>query len=217
MSLLLAGSILGAAGLSSAGALYANQQNLKNTNKWNDVSVDLANTAHQREVLDLKAAGLNPVLSASGSGASVPSLGAAHMDNPAQGLADGMSTAANYMSSAYKAQVANTRANTEAVNLQNSALSADRRVMDIQRDMQEELALTERDATLDFLGHKTRMTKKGPVTTFDPKQYEKAKGLYKEALQSDIKNRANANLRNWISTGANAVNSASGVIRAIKK
>lgn len=42
----------------------------------NAQSIELANSAHQREVADLQAAGLNPVLSAGGSGATTPQLGA---------------------------------------------------------------------------------------------------------------------------------------------
>jgi hypothetical protein len=51
----------------------------------------MSSTAHQREVSDLKQAGLNPVLSATGgSGASTPSGSMATMTDPGQGIAQAM-------------------------------------------------------------------------------------------------------------------------------
>ena len=93
------GAVIGAAASLAGSALSAKGQ--RDTNDANrEMSAEqrawqerMSNTAHQREVADLRAAGLNPILSAGGSGASTPVGGMIAAENPNATFERGMSNA----------------------------------------------------------------------------------------------------------------------------
>ena len=238
-------AIMLAGGISAASSLYTNKKNREsqenaNAINWeiarqnNATQIEMANTAHQREVRDLRRAGLNPILSAGGSGASTPTLQAptidpVHTDNAFEGLANSAKGLTRYLGEQYRQQ----QLSNEAVSLDNEGVRLDNAALEESIPAQKEqaradlenasadhlIAQARSQAAKDLVGDHMVRGKDGVFREFrDPAKFNRLVGLQREALESELKMQANSNWRANLSSftpfvSPAAINSASSALR----
>lgn len=133
-----AGSLIGGAKAAS-GAKQVNAQQIELAREQMEFQERMSSTAHQRQVKDLKEAGLNPILSAGGSGASSPSGAMPSLQNPdahlGKGISDASGKAMQFVQ--MKQNLANQAAVEDLTKAQTNSAKETARGLEIDNDLKQ--------------------------------------------------------------------------------
>ena len=132
---MLAGGLLG--------TWWTNKKQAEEAQRNREFQERMSSTSHQREVEDLKAAGLNPILSAHG-GASSPAGAVANVRDPSEAAFAGLASALAIKQA--QAQVELTKAQTE--NVVSDRFLKDAQTSDIALQTGSKISLAEAQAQL---------------------------------------------------------------------